>query len=155
MALEHQTLQLSDGRVMGYAMYGSFSGQPIVVCHGTPGSRLMLRPADAAAKDLGLCIIAPDRPGYGLSSRRTNWQLSDWAEDVTALADALGFEHFAIVGISGGAPFAFACSYQLPERIRLVAVISGLAPIDKDEVVQSLDPQHLAASMHGASVPAV
>jgi pimeloyl-ACP methyl ester carboxylesterase len=140
MALEHQTLLLADGRVMGYALYGNLSGLPILVCHGTPGSRLMLRLADGAARDLGLCIIAPDRPGYGFSSRRTGWRLSDWADDVAALADALGIEQFAMVGISGGGPFAFACCRKLPERIRLAVLVSAVGPMD-EALVQRLEPR--------------
>jgi pimeloyl-ACP methyl ester carboxylesterase len=33
-------LRLSDGRRLGYAEYGDPEGEPIMLFHGTPGSRL-------------------------------------------------------------------------------------------------------------------
>jgi pimeloyl-ACP methyl ester carboxylesterase len=139
MSPENRTLRLPDGRQMGYAVYGVPGGLPLLVCHGSPGSRLMLRMAHEAAADRGLHLIAPDRPGYGLSSARRRWRILDWADDVDALAERLGLERFAVVGISGGCPYALALACRMPTRVRLVAVISGLAPLDQEAVLQSLD----------------
>ena len=61
--------RLPDGRRVGYADYGDPDGFPVFALHGTPGSRTMFRLADASAALKGLRLIAPDRPGYGLSYR--------------------------------------------------------------------------------------
>ena len=53
---------------------------------------------------------------------------SDWADDATELADALGIEKFAIVGISGGGPGALACAWKIPQRLESVSVVSSVAP---------------------------
>ena len=47
------------------------------------------------------------------------------AADVAELADGLGLERFAMVGLSGGGPWAAACAALIPER--LAAVASALA----------------------------
>jgi pimeloyl-ACP methyl ester carboxylesterase len=55
--------------------------------------------------------------------------VADEARDVRAVADALGFERFAVVGGSGGGPHALACAALLAGRVERVACQSSLAPI--------------------------
>ncbi|MDQ4077976.1 MAG: alpha/beta hydrolase, partial [Chloroflexota bacterium] len=54
--------------------------------------------------------------------------------DVEELADALGIERFAVVGTSGGGPYAAACAYKIPEQLTTVALIGSVAPLDAPEV---------------------
>jgi pimeloyl-ACP methyl ester carboxylesterase len=78
----------------------------------------------------GIRIIAPDRPGLGLSTGKRGREIADWPDDVRELADALGIARFAVIGISGGGPYAAACAWALPERISRAGIISGVAPAD-------------------------
>ena len=128
--LEDLTLRLRDGRTLGYAEYGAPDGKPVFVFHGSPGSRLQVRVAHAPALARGIRIIAPDRPGLGLSTRRPGRAIADWPDDVRQLADTLGIERFAVIGISGGGPYAAACAWGLPGRITQAGIISGVAPAD-------------------------
>ena len=139
MTLKHQRFELSDRRIMGFAVYGDEDGYPVVICHGTPGSRLMLQIAEPPANGLGLRLIVPDRPGYGLSSAHSYDRLLDWPKDLADLVNSLGHEQFAVVGISGGGPFALAAAYDLEDRISQIQVISSLAPLDQEEVYSHLD----------------
>jgi pimeloyl-ACP methyl ester carboxylesterase len=52
------------------------------------------------------------------------------ASDVSALADHLGLERFAVFGISGGGPHALACAALLHERVSRAGVMVGAAPSD-------------------------
>jgi pimeloyl-ACP methyl ester carboxylesterase len=113
---------------LGYAEYGAAGGKPVLVFHGSPGARVQARVAHAPALARGIRIIAPDRPGQGLSTRRSGRAIADWPDDVRELADALGIARFAVVGISGGGPYAAACAWALPERVRRAGIISGVAP---------------------------
>ncbi len=99
-----KTLTLRDGRTLGYAEYGDPRGTPVFLCHGTPGSRLDRHPDETIATSLGVRLIVPDRPGYGLSSFQTGRSLLDWPADLDQLADSLGIGRFAVVGVSGGDP---------------------------------------------------
>jgi pimeloyl-ACP methyl ester carboxylesterase len=151
---EDRVIQLRDGRLLGYAEYGVTAGQPVLAFHGTPGSRLMLRIADAPAQRLGVRLIAPDRPGYGLSSPQPGRQIADWADDMTELAGALGLERFAVAGISGGGPYAEACAWKMPERITVAGIISGMGPL-VDEVRAELGRTHRAGFAMMRTVPIV
>jgi pimeloyl-ACP methyl ester carboxylesterase len=78
-----------------------------------------------AARDLGVRIISPDRPGIRDSNFQENRRLVDWPPLLTALADHLEINRFRIFAISGGAPYAYASAWMMPERVEKVAVASG------------------------------
>jgi pimeloyl-ACP methyl ester carboxylesterase len=49
--------------------------------------------------------------------------------DIATLAEALGFERFAIIGVSGGGPYAVAVAAALPRRVTLLALVGPIGPI--------------------------
>jgi len=85
--------------------------------------------ADNAAREQNVRIISPDRPGIRDSSFQENRKLTDWPDVVRQLADHLRLERFHVLAISGGAPYAYATAWKIPERVRAVAVASGAPPI--------------------------
>jgi pimeloyl-ACP methyl ester carboxylesterase len=101
----------------------------VLAIHGTPGSRLMFAFTDEVARARRLRIIAPERPGYGLSDFRRCNSLAQAAADMRAFADALGLDRLAVIGVSGGAPFALAAAAAMLERTILLALISPVGPI--------------------------
>jgi pimeloyl-ACP methyl ester carboxylesterase len=58
---------LSDGRRLGFAEYGDPQGKPVFYFHGWPSSRLEAAMVGPTALQQHIRIIAPDRPGFGLS----------------------------------------------------------------------------------------
>lgn len=124
-----QSLRLADGREIGFAEYGDPRGLPVLALHGTPSSRFMFALTDQPALQRRLRIVAPDRPGYGLSPFYRQETLAHEAADLTALADALGLGRFALIGVSGGSPYAVAAAYAMPGRVALLALINPLGPI--------------------------
>ena len=122
------TLRLKDGRLLGYAEYGAPSGKPLLFFHGGGGSRLLGELADEPARRLGLRVIAPDRPGIGLSDDQPGRSLLQWPEDVRQLAERLGLGHFAVLGLSNGGPFVAACARAIPGRLTAAVIVSGLGP---------------------------
>jgi pimeloyl-ACP methyl ester carboxylesterase len=122
------TITLRDGRTLAYAEYGDAKGTPAFYFHGTPGSRLGAEHLDAAAVVARVRIIAVDRPGFGGSTFLAKRQFHDWPDDVAQLADALGIDSFAVIGLSGGGPHVAACAARLPTRVTAACVISGAAP---------------------------
>jgi pimeloyl-ACP methyl ester carboxylesterase len=124
-----KTLQLEDGRLLGYAIYGDPRGQPVFYFHGFPGSRLEARLADDVAARLGVRLIALERPGFGFSDFKPDRTIFDWPDDVVRIADALGVNRFAAVGVSGGGPYAAACALRIPQRLTVAAIVCGLGPL--------------------------
>ena len=124
------TVTLRDGRTLSYAVFGDPAGVPVLYFHGYPGSRLEpAMAADSAAKQ-GARLIAIDRPGFGHSTFKPGRRILDWPDDVCELADQLGLDRFAVMGVSGGGPYAAACAYRIPERLTHVAMVCGVGPFD-------------------------
>ncbi len=126
----NRTLRLEDGRSLGYAIYGDAEGHAVFYFHGFPGSRLEAQLADRVAAQLGVRLIAIDRPGFGLSDFMPCRAIFDWPNDVIKIADALRINRFAIVGVSGGGPYVAACALRIPQRLTAAAIVSGVGPLD-------------------------
>ena len=122
-------ITLSDGTRIGYARYGASDGIPVLYCHGLPGSRREAQVFHRACLDAGVQLIAPDRPGYGLSDPIAGSPLLQWPRVIAELADSLGFERFYMLAMSGGAPYALACASRLAGRVRGTAICGGLGEV--------------------------
>ena len=128
-----RTLTLADGRALCLAQYGDPDGPPVFYFHGYPGSRLEVALLDG----LPLRVIAIDRPGYGGSSPLPGRGLLDWPADVAAAADQLGLARFTVLGVSGGGPYAAACAFALPGRVKAAIL---LCPVPPPETIDRLAP---------------
>jgi pimeloyl-ACP methyl ester carboxylesterase len=112
--------------------WGNPAGHPVFLMHGTPGSRLGPLPAGQVLEELGIRLITFDRPGYGQSDRLASRLVADAANDVRAIADALGIDQFAVLGRSGGGPHALACAAVLGRRVTRACAQASLAPWTAD-----------------------
>lgn len=126
-------LKTPDGRTLAYVERGAADGTPLIVCHGTPGSRVARHPDLEIYERHGVRAVMYDRPGYGDSDPQEGRSVGDAAADVAAIADELGFDRFAVVGGSGGAPHSLACGALLGERVIRVGAIVTPAPSDTDD----------------------
>ena len=111
---------------------GDPDGTAVIVHHGTPASGLLFRSWVTLACDQGIRLIGYDRPGYGGSTRHAGRNVGDCADDVEAIADALGLERFATWGISGGGPHALACAALCGDRLAAAASLAAVAPYEAD-----------------------
>ena len=127
-----QQIKLNDGRTLGYAEFGTPDGKPVFYFHGFPGSRLdwQFSDTDNSAAQLNARIIAVDRPGMGLSDFKHGREIIDWPDDVVEIANLLQLDSFAVLGISGGGPYAASCACKIPERLTKVAIVSGMGPLE-------------------------
>jgi pimeloyl-ACP methyl ester carboxylesterase len=83
-------------------------------------------------------MIAPDRPGYGLSAFQEDRTYLDWSDDVGELADQLGIDRFAVQGWSSGGPHAAAVAHEIPQRLTVAAIVAGEGPYASDDFPQSV-----------------
>jgi pimeloyl-ACP methyl ester carboxylesterase len=120
---------MQNGHRVALYEYGTPEGQPLIFCHGWPSSATMAELTHDAASELGLRIISPDRPGISGSSLHRERQLLDWLPVVRQIADDLRLPSFRMLAISGGAPYAFATAWAMPERVRAIAIVSGAPPL--------------------------
>jgi pimeloyl-ACP methyl ester carboxylesterase len=115
------------GRVLRVRDAGQPDGAAVMYFHGTPGSRLDLRFGEDVAAAYGVRLITFDRPGYG-GSTPAPFGLASIAADAHAIADELGVERFATLGLSGGGPPALAAATAGGGRVTRVGVSSGAGP---------------------------
>jgi len=80
------------GRTVYVAEAGEPEGHAVFCLHGTPGSRLCWHEVVEDAAKRGIRLIAYDRPGYGSSDPDPGRSVADAADDIAAIADALGVE---------------------------------------------------------------
>jgi pimeloyl-ACP methyl ester carboxylesterase len=121
-------VRLQNGAVVAVDEYGDPTGVPVMFCHGWPSARTMARIADEPARELGVRILSPDRPGISGSSMQPNRKLSDWPPLLEQLVNHFDIDEFRMLAISGGAPYAYATALAMPERVRAVAVVGGVIP---------------------------
>lgn len=134
--LSTETHGLKDGRTLAYTSCGAADGFPIIVNHGTPGSRLFATVLSEVASEQGVRLITPDRPGYGRSSPPPqDWTWHGWQSDLAELLDAESIDRAAILGFSGGGPFALAAATS--EWASRVAVVGTVVP-PADTALQKL-----------------
>jgi pimeloyl-ACP methyl ester carboxylesterase len=145
MSKLNQQLQLFDGRFLGYDEHGPPNGSTIFYFHGSPSTRLEwnLFASEGLAEKLNMRVIAPDRPGLGRSDFQPGRRIGDWPADVIALADHLGLTRFAILGYSGGGPYAAACALKIPERLTRVGIVSGTGPFNEPGLSSGINPASL------------
>ncbi len=127
-----RSITTASGRELLVQDGGDPAGRAVLVQLGTPGSRFLYGPHLLDAKELGIRLIAYDRPGYGGSTPHPERTVADCAEDARAIVDALGIERFAVWGISGGGPHALACAGVLSERVVAAATLASPAPFDAE-----------------------
>ncbi|CVK87768.1 uncharacterized protein FMAN_16057 [Fusarium mangiferae] len=126
---------LSDGRTLAYGIYGVGGDTPaqniptVLHFHGIPGSHHEAAAFHASAVLHDIRIVAISRPGSSLSTPQPNRTLLNFPADVVALADHLNIQRFAVLGFSGGGPFALACWHCIP-RTRLVgaSLVASVLP---------------------------
>jgi pimeloyl-ACP methyl ester carboxylesterase len=125
-----QLLRLKDGRALSVRHYGDENGLPVAFFHGWPGTRYEACFGDGPASEAGVHLIGFDRPGFGRSDYKRKHTFGSWPDDVAEAMTLLGADRFAVVGVSGGGPFALACAARIPKRLFGVGVVSGGVPHD-------------------------
>jgi pimeloyl-ACP methyl ester carboxylesterase len=133
-----KTIQLSDGRTLAYLDIGNPEGRPLFYFHGGPGSRLEGLLFDELSSRLGIRMIAPDRPGFGLSEFQEDRTYLDWPDDVRELADQLGIDRFAVLGWSSGGPHVAVVAHEVPQRLAVAAIVAGEGPYASADFPQSV-----------------
>jgi pimeloyl-ACP methyl ester carboxylesterase len=148
----------AGARAIGIYEYGDPQGRPVFALHGTPACGAGFDWTDAPARERGLRVIAPDRPGIGRSDPITMQSVADYGPELGLLADALGFDRFSVIGYSGGGPYALAAAHRLAARIDAVEIVAGAGEIGAWATMKELarsDRQLTWLSLHTPAVARV
>ena len=132
-------VEIGIGTVRGLR-FGAPGGRRVLALHGWLDNAASFVPL-AAHLD-GLDIAAPDLPGHGRSAHMppgTDYTFVGAVHQVLDVADALGWERFALLGHSMGAGIASLVAAAVPERIERFVAIEALGALP--ETVEQTVPR--------------
>lgn len=126
--MERASVQLPDGSSLPIWRARGPDGAPtLMLVHGlgVTGWLNWGQVADALACDFD--VITFDLRGHGQGPRAYRFQLEQCADDVAAVASALGVDSFFVAGYSMGGPIAKLCWRRHPHRVKgiVLAATSG------------------------------
>jgi pimeloyl-ACP methyl ester carboxylesterase len=110
------------------------SGPLVILMHGWPELAYSYRHQIAPLAAAGYTVAVPDMRGYGGSSKPADpsaYSTDASADDMAAVARALGFERWVAVGHDWGSPVAWRCALRFPDQV--CAVFSLSVPHYKGE----------------------
>jgi pimeloyl-ACP methyl ester carboxylesterase len=117
------------------------AGEPLLLLHGFTGAKEDFSDFVDGFADRGWHVVVPDHRGHGASEQPEDeaaYSLQAMADDMAALADALGWERFHLLGHSMGGMVAQVLALDAPERLAsLVLMDTGHG------AVEGLDPDLL------------
>ncbi len=123
------TCTLSDGRMLDYWEGGDPEGRGVLFHGGTPCTNVFGRISHDLAQSLGVRLVAINRPGYGGSTLPVDApSLLRTGRDTAELARLLGMDGYAVLGTSGGGPFAAATAVADPAGVRAIGLVAGSGP---------------------------
>jgi pimeloyl-ACP methyl ester carboxylesterase len=117
-------------------------GDGIVLLHGWPQSSIAWEPLADALAAAGYRVAAVDQRGYSPGARPEgvlDYSIAELVDDVIAIADALGFDRFHLVGHDWGAAVGWGLVMTRPERVLSWSALSIPHSVSFVEAVQS-DP---------------
>ncbi len=95
-------------------------GENVILLHGFPATSAMWAPVIDALAEQGYRVVAYDQRGYSPGARPEGvaaYTVDRTSDDVIAVADALGFERFHLVGHDWGSVAGWVTAVRYPERL--------------------------------------
>lgn len=104
------------------------AGLPLITLHGGPGldHHSWGDYLDALGDRYRLVLVDQRSQGLSEATRPTTWTVAQMAQDVTALAAALGYERYAVLGHSYGAFVALQHAVDMPGAAVATIISSGV-----------------------------
>ena len=102
-------------------------GPLVLMLHGFPESWSSWRHQFSALAEAGYHAVAPDMRGYGDSDKPFEIEAYNQVEvvnDIIGLIPALGYETAVVFGHDWGAPTAWSCALNHPDKVSAVGALS-------------------------------
>lgn len=128
---EFRRIGLGTGVTLNVALAGDAAAPPVMLLHGFPESHRTWRElAPRLAERFRL--VMPDQRGFAGSDRPQEveaYKTDTLVDDVFALADALGFERFALFGHDWGGAIAWTAALRGDPRVERLVIINAPHPV--------------------------
>jgi pimeloyl-ACP methyl ester carboxylesterase len=139
-------------RAAGLYARDTGDGKAVVLLHSLPFNSRMWEPQLGGLTHKAR-LIAPDFPGFGLSRMREVHSLSDYAQAVVEVLDALRVDKVMVAGISSGAYVAFEMIAPLGNRLKGLVIAGAVGapgveqtPLDRHRVAAEVECGNLDAA---------
>ncbi len=120
-----------DGQRIAWEQHGDPDGLPVLYFHPFFEGALFTEEQDAAAREMGLRVIAPWRPLSGETTGRGKRieLVREFARRLDPFLEAQGVERCAVLGATAGTPFALAFAQRTKVQISGVVLAGPLVPL--------------------------
>ena len=142
---EHLSIPTAAGSFDAIAA-GPPEGRPVLLLHGFPEAAIQWSHQLAVLGREGFRAVAPDQRGYspGVRPQRpADYAMSLLVDDVLAMADALGWSRFDLVGHDWGGAVAWWTADAHPGRLRSLSVVSTPHPAALGAALRTDEDQQL------------
>jgi pimeloyl-ACP methyl ester carboxylesterase len=122
------------------------SGEAVLLLHGFPTTNLLWREVSPRLAAAGYRTISPDLVGFGRSEapKGLDLHMTNQAQWMLELMDAVGVEHSFVVAHDVGSAAAQIMVARAPERVRALVLIDGVHGdqwgMEAVESIRSFDP---------------
>lgn len=132
-----------NGRRIGWRRFGNPYGQTVFMLHGPSFAAGEFEQDRFWASELGLDVIAIERPGYGRTTppNAEDDPLQCQCDDIAALVNTLNLDRFTFLAHEVALIVALAYSAQHPGQVNRILGVSCAPPFKAVELLNSMPPQ--------------
>lgn len=156
--IEYDRILTADGRLLAYRTFGDPHGRPVLFIHNMMGGAIWPREMVQQAQAEGWRIIAPSRPGFGLSdsvAARDMELVRSTCSDMRALLDHLEIDRVLVVAMMSSAGLGIRFARDHPDRVQALLNIGHAGLID-DEIIEAMaNPSRAMAKTYRKSPTAL
>tara|TARA_R110000751_G_scaffold131275_4_gene233623 strand:- start:47669 stop:49420 length:1752 start_codon:yes stop_codon:yes gene_type:complete len=138
-----------DGRKISYGIHGDGKGRTVLFVHGLVHGPFFPPDMITAFREDGLKVLAPSRPGFGLTDPPKSWKDFDETviKDALALLTAKTEGPVTVVAHQGGVSHACRIANALGRRAKNMVMIGAGIPIDEKRHLEGMGLQTRIAAM--------
>ena len=128
---EFRKVALKTGVTLNVALAGPADAPAVILLHGFPESHRTWRGVAPLLEDQ-FRLVMPDQRGFAGSDRPQDveaYQADKLIDDIFALAEALGIDHFALVGHDWGGAISWPAALRGDPRLTRLAIINAPHPV--------------------------
>ena len=125
--LEQLTIA-ANGLTFHALAQGPTDGPPLLLLHGFPECAEGWRRAMGPLAAEGYRVVVPDQRGYGATDKPTGaaaYRIDLLTRDVVAIADALGYQRFELVGHDWGGIVAWRVASDFADRVERLVIVNA------------------------------
>ncbi|MCF6232954.1 MAG: alpha/beta fold hydrolase [Rhodobacteraceae bacterium] len=156
-ALPHEMLTMSTGLEMQLFQTGPANGRPVIFLHGMLDGISPLLVAQKHLKNRGFRVLAPIRPGYGLSDpvAKPAQALALFTGHVQEVITRFKLKRPIILGNLAGAIYGYHLCSELGTRLGGMVVAGAVAPVTRLSQLADMAPRQRLVAYTARYAPAL